>query len=548
MKYILVFLATFALATVSVLAQGTIKFNNDSTTTISTNKVVGGLANGATGPVDPQYRFALFRSTNATSVNGQINAIAGGTNLNYAFNDGNWTLVAYGTNNFGYGLFVSASADLNGRTAVPGVPGGTAAQFVVIGWSVNAGTSIAAVQSWFNGGNPVFTGWIGQSAVSGSITLPSPGVATLFSTTPPGIKGFVLGRTDPQTPVAPVITGQPLDKTVPVGANTSFTVAAFGTPSPAYQWMFNGSTVIPGATGSTLNLSNVQSTNAGTYSVTITNLGGTTNSFAATLTVNAPSGTGYVIFANYQGASANKIYTNTAVGGAATGLTIDTNYIYALYVSTNATSVSGQTAAIVGGASTDYAFNDGAWALAAYGTNYYRGMFSSTSANNFGRTPVTGAPPGVSARFVVIGWSGNIGTDAASAQLWFNNGSPAVDGWIGQSAVSASLLPGDGGSVPTPTLFSTNGLAGFTLGLVSPVAHASYAMPYAPPALVQTTQNGNVVKLSWLTAAGNFGVQSADSFAGPWSDTGYGVLTSGATSYVTVPVSDQHKYFRLVAE
>jgi hypothetical protein len=175
-------------------------------------------------------------------------------------------------------------------------------------------------------------------------------------------------------------------------------------------------------------------------------------------------------------------------------------------------------------------------------------MFSSTSANIAGRTPVAGIAPGTGARFVVIGWSGNIGTDAASAQAWFNNGSPASDGWIGQSAVSASLLLGDGGSVPTPSLFNTNALAGFTLGLVSPVAHDSYARPAAPPALMQTSQNGSVVKLSWLTAAGNFGVQSADSFAGPWSDTGWTVTNDGTTSYVTVPPAAAHEYFRLVAE
>jgi len=558
MKHILLVSALSALLAISAQGQGTIKFGNDSTTKISTNAVVGGAATGFTSSLglNPQYRFALFRSTNATTVNGQAAAIAGGTNVNYAFSDANWTLVSYGSNTAS-GQFVSAGADIFGRTAVPGVAGGSAAQFVVIGWSANDGTTIANLQSWFNGGNPGFSGWIGQSDVSGAITLGTSTAATLFSTSAPGIKGFILGRIDPLASVSPVITVQPVNKSVPVGGTTSFSVSAYGTPAPTYQWYYNTSTLITGATGSTLSLTNVQMSDAGTYSVLISNTAGSTNSFAATLTVTAPSGNGFVVFANTT-ASATRIYTNSAVGGPATGLTGSTPYYFALYGSTNATSVSGQTAAIVGGASTSYAFNDGSWTLAAYGTNYvmtttsnyFQGMFKSANANGVGRTPVPGIPPGVPARLVVIGWSGNIGTTVADLQSWFNGGSPASDGWIGQSAVSGSLILGDGASIPTPPSFGAVApyLQGFTLGLVSPVAHASYQIPYAPPALVQTTQNGTLVRLSWLTASGNFGVQSADSLAGPWSDTGYGVTNDGTTSSASVPPTDAHKYFRLVAQ
>jgi uncharacterized protein YdeI (BOF family) len=83
MKKFLLVSVLLALAAASALAQGTIKFNNDSTTKNSTNAVVGGATTGFTGGINPQYRFALFRSTNVVDVNGQTAVIAGGTNLNY---------------------------------------------------------------------------------------------------------------------------------------------------------------------------------------------------------------------------------------------------------------------------------------------------------------------------------------------------------------------------------------------------------------------------------------------------------------------------------
>ena len=555
MKNILIISALFALAAVSTQAQGTIKFNNGTTTKNSTNLVVGGPAFGPTGSAysGPQDRYALFCSTTATSVNGQTGAIVGGASVNYAFNDTNWTLVAYGTNGLQAGVFASASANGNGATVVPGVADGSTAQFVVIGWSANAGTNIAALQSWFNGGNPPFNGWVGQSEVSGSITLGATTGATLFGSSAPTIPGFTLGLVVPSASVAPVITSQPANETVATGASASFSVGAYGTPSPAYQWMFNGTNVIAGATSGTLTISGVQSNNAGTYSVSITNTAGSTNSFAATLTVTAPSGVGYVIFAN-SSASATKIYTNSAVGGAATGLTVDSNklYSYALFISATATSVFGQTSAVLGSASTNYAFNDANWTLAGYGSNSLRGQFVCVAVNGNGYDAIPRFAPGTTAQFVVIGWSANIGwTNIADVQTWFNGGSPVSNGWIGQSAVSGPITLGNNpGSFPAPLLFGTNApyLQGFTLGLASPTPSASYVVPYAPPAIMQTHLSGNTVQLSWPTASGSFGVKSAPSPAGPWSDTGWTVSSDGTTSWVTVTNGAPGQFYRLVAQ
>jgi beta-glucanase (GH16 family) len=87
-------------------------------------------------------------------------------------------------------------------------------------------------------------------------------------------------------PAAPLITTQPQSQTVTVGANVQFSVTASGKPAPSYQWYLNG-TALSGATGARLSLANVQTTDAGSYTVTVINNSGTVTSSVATLTVNS---------------------------------------------------------------------------------------------------------------------------------------------------------------------------------------------------------------------------------------------------------------------
>jgi hypothetical protein len=63
---------------------------------------------------------------------------------------------------------------------------------------------------------------------------------------------------------------QPTNQTVVLGATATFYVRANSCPSPYYQWYFNGVS-IPGAADSSLQISTVQPTNAGTYSVVLSN-------------------------------------------------------------------------------------------------------------------------------------------------------------------------------------------------------------------------------------------------------------------------------------
>jgi len=87
--------------------------------------------------------------------------------------------------------------------------------------------------------------------------------------------------------VPPVISAQPLNRTVTVGGSASFTVSVAGTTPLFYQWRHDG-VEIAGATNLSYTLANIQTNRAGAYSVTTSNFAGVRVSSNAILTVNVP--------------------------------------------------------------------------------------------------------------------------------------------------------------------------------------------------------------------------------------------------------------------
>ena len=86
----------------------------------------------------------------------------------------------------------------------------------------------------------------------------------------------------------PVVIGaQPQSLTVVLGSAANFSVIAGGTAPLNYQWRFEGAD-LPGETGPSLALVNVQYPNGGAYSVRIANSFGAVTSSIATLTVAVP--------------------------------------------------------------------------------------------------------------------------------------------------------------------------------------------------------------------------------------------------------------------
>lgn len=121
------------------------------------------------------------------------------------------------------------------------------------------------------------------------------------------------------------------DQTVDQGGLALLTASASGSPPLSYQWRFNG-TNLPGATSATLGLTNVWHTNAGLYSVVVTNVFGTVASSNAVLTVNWPPE--LTLGPTSQTAPAG---TNVSFAAAAVGLPVRYQWLFA------GNSISGAT-------------------------------------------------------------------------------------------------------------------------------------------------------------------------------------------------------------
>jgi pectate lyase len=85
---------------------------------------------------------------------------------------------------------------------------------------------------------------------------------------------------------APIIVADPQSQTNTAGQSATFTVVAGGSAPLSYQWYYNTNSGIPNATNAFLTLVNVQATNAGTYSMVVTNIAGSASSTSALLTVS----------------------------------------------------------------------------------------------------------------------------------------------------------------------------------------------------------------------------------------------------------------------
>jgi len=85
-------------------------------------------------------------------------------------------------------------------------------------------------------------------------------------------------------PVAPFFTSQPASLVVLTGGTASFSAAVAGTAPLTFQWSKNGAPIAT-ATAATLTLTNVQTTDAGSYTLTVANSVGGATGHAAILTV-----------------------------------------------------------------------------------------------------------------------------------------------------------------------------------------------------------------------------------------------------------------------
>jgi len=152
-----------------------------------------------------------------------------------------------------------------------------------------AGTATLTYQWQKNGGNLSDGGNIfGSGTASLTVAaITSADVGSYRVTVGSGCGSNIVSTAAPLVESTAVgIAFAPQPRTVHAGDNASFVVLANGTSPYLYQWSFNGGTV-SGATNSYLLIPQAQPGNAGTYSVIVSNLAGTSTSSSATLTVSA---------------------------------------------------------------------------------------------------------------------------------------------------------------------------------------------------------------------------------------------------------------------
>ncbi len=147
-----------------------------------------------------------------------------------------------------------------------------------------------------------------------------------------------------------LITVPPINQTVSVTSNATFTVTATGTAPLVYQWRKDG-VAIGGANGATLSLVNVQTNQAGGYSVVIANGGGSITSSVVTLTVNRFSQT--IAFGVLAGKQVGNIPFNlTATANSGLPVSFSSSV-------TSVATVSGSTVTIIGVGSTTITASQG---------------------------------------------------------------------------------------------------------------------------------------------------------------------------------------------
>ncbi|MGA2280943.1 MAG: MBG domain-containing protein, partial [Verrucomicrobiota bacterium] len=263
----------------------------------------------------------LGSSTNASSpklVTFNLNSfVNGGTNANGSTNQIIPTLVGAGTNfpaNFNFSGNVP-QAVTNLTVAVSAT--GPSNQTTVVGSNVVFSTVASGTgpynYAWSKNGTAI-SGQTNSSLTLNNVTTND---AATYSVIVGGAIGTVTNSATLTVNVPVTVTAAPINQTTVVGGSAAFSVTATGT-SLSYQWLFNSSVI---GTNSSLTLSNVIVSQAGTYTVIVSGaVGSVTNS--ATLTVNKAAAT--VTLANlsqtYDG-SAKAVTATTTPAGLAVNFT-----------------------------------------------------------------------------------------------------------------------------------------------------------------------------------------------------------------------------------
>lgn len=356
------------------------------------------------------------------------------------------------------------------------------------------------------------------------------------------------------TNAPPLISIQPQNQNVLAGQTATFSVTASGTQPLNYQWLLGG-TNLSGATTNPLVLPNVQSTNAGNYSVIITNLAGSVTSSVATLAILF---TNPVVFAQWNFNSVPPD-ANTATGSTVPSVGSGT-----------ATAIGGVAASFVGGDTTldpAPAADNTAWTTTTYpastlnnksagvqfavstagkqniviswsqrssntGGKYFRLQYSTNSGASFVDFPVA----------VAVGTSFSPLTNDLSGSLGVSNNSNFVFRIVAEFQ-STATGSGSAAYVAAGTTYATSGTSRFDMVTVSGTA----ILADAPAVLTVPALAGGQFGFTVTGSAGlNYVVQSSTNLN---STDWLPVFTNAAPfPFGDTNVSAPQKFYRAVSE
>ncbi len=378
-----------------------------------------------TAPLAYQWRFQSSALSGQTASTLTINPVATG-------NAGNYDVVV---SNSG-GSVTSSVAALTVIVPVtpPTITSQPVSQTVLQGqtanFSVAASGSAPLNYQWrFAGAN--LTSQNASNLVLNSVTTANAGnYDVIVSNSGGSVTSSVAILTVNLPAVAPSITTQPTAQIVTQGQTATFNVAASGTAPLTYFWR-KGTTVLSTSASAMFQIPNAQASDAGSYSVIVSNSAGTATSSGALLTVNPAPQAPFISSApTNRSVVLNSATTFTVLAGGTAPLS------YQWYF--NANPQPGQTASSYGIGSVQLA-DVGAYFVVV--TNAYGSVTSSVANLTLIAPPVITTPP--QDRTNLVGGTALFSVTATSAVAvnyqWMKDGIKLVNGVTVSGAQSSSL-------------------------------------------------------------------------------------------------------------
>jgi hypothetical protein len=319
--------------------------------------------------------------------------------------------------------------------------------------------------------------------------------------------------------VTPIITTQPQSQTNVVGASASFNATASGTAPLFYQWRFSGAD-IPGATDTALNLSNIQTSDAGNYTLAVTNSAGAVTSTVASLTVIVPP-----TMAVQPQSRTNVTGTVATFSGSAAG-SAPLSYQWQF----NGANVTGATAStlvlgnVQAGDAGNYTLVAGNWGGA---------VTSAVAVLTVWVPPAITSQP--QSRTNVIGTTAAFGASASGtaplSYQWQFNG-VSLGGVTDSSLVLANVQPVDAGNYAVRVSNSAG-------AITSAIATLTVLVPPAISAQPQSRTN-----IAGTTASFNGAASGSAPFSYQWQFNGANIAgaTSATLNLPNVQVTDAGEY------